>query len=52
MLAVGRCLMGALDLVMFDEPSLGLSPLLEEVLHIIRVLNGRRLVLVEQNVAL
>ena len=26
MLAIGRCLMGAPDLVMFDEPSLGLAP--------------------------
>ncbi|HKW36552.1 MAG TPA: ABC transporter ATP-binding protein [Burkholderiales bacterium] len=55
MLAIGRCLMGAPELVMFDEPSLGLSPLLvREVLHSIRVLNGRGLtvVLVEQNVAL
>ena len=55
MLAIGRCLMGAPELVMFDEPSLGLSPLLvREVLHSIRVLNGRGLtvLLVEQNVAL
>jgi branched-chain amino acid transport system ATP-binding protein len=55
MLAIGRCLMGAPELVMFDEPSLGLSPLLvREVLHSIRVLNDRGLtvLLVEQNVAL
>src|SRR5688500_7956748 len=26
MLAIGRCLMGKPDLVMFDEPSLGLAP--------------------------
>ena len=26
MLAIGRCLMGAPELVMFDEPSLGLAP--------------------------
>ncbi|HXZ53964.1 MAG TPA: ABC transporter ATP-binding protein [Burkholderiales bacterium] len=55
MLAIGRCLMGAPELIMFDEPSLGLSPLLvREVLHTIRVLNGRGLtvLLVEQNVAL
>ena len=54
MLAIGRCLMGAPELIMFDEPSLGLSPLLvREVLHSIRVLNGRGLtvLLVEQNVA-
>jgi branched-chain amino acid transport system ATP-binding protein len=54
MLAIGRCLMGAPELIMFDEPSLGLAPLVvQEVLHTIRVLNGRGItvVLVEQNVA-
>jgi branched-chain amino acid transport system ATP-binding protein len=54
MLAIGRCLMGAPELIMFDEPSLGLAPLVvQEVLHSIRVLNGRGLtiLLVEQNVA-
>ena len=54
MLAIGRCLMGAPELVMFDEPSLGLAPLVvQEVLHTIRLLNGRGLtiLLVEQNVA-
>jgi branched-chain amino acid transport system ATP-binding protein len=54
MLAIGRCLMGAPELVMFDEPSLGLAPVVvQEVLHTIRVLNKRgiTIVLVEQNVA-
>jgi branched-chain amino acid transport system ATP-binding protein len=54
MLAIGRCLMGEPALIMFDEPSLGLSPLLvQEVLHTIRHLNQRGLtvLLVEQNVA-
>ena len=54
MLAIGRCLMGAPELIMFDEPSLGLAPLVvQEVLHTIRVLNERGLtiLLVEQNVA-
>jgi branched-chain amino acid transport system ATP-binding protein len=54
MVAIGRCLMGAPELIMFDEPSLGLAPLVvQEVLHSIRVLNGRGLtiLLVEQNVA-
>ena len=54
MLAVGRCLMGRPDLVMFDEPSLGLAPtIVQEVLKIIRELNrdGLTCVLVEQNVA-
>jgi branched-chain amino acid transport system ATP-binding protein len=55
MLAIGRCLMGNPELIMFDEPSLGLAPLVvQEVLHTIRVLNRRGLtiLLVEQNVAL
>jgi branched-chain amino acid transport system ATP-binding protein len=54
MLAIGRCLMGAPELIMFDEPSLGLAPrVVQEVLHTIRVLNGRgiTILLVEQNVA-
>jgi branched-chain amino acid transport system ATP-binding protein len=54
MLAIGRCLMGAPELIMFDEPSLGLAPLVvHEVLHAIHVLNERGLtiLLVEQNVA-
>ncbi len=54
MLAIGRCLMGAPELVMFDEPSLGLAPVVvQEVLHTIRTLNERGLtiLLVEQNVA-
>ena len=54
MLAIGRCLMGAPELIMFDEPSLGLAPLVvQEVLHSIRLLSQRGLtiLLVEQNVA-
>jgi branched-chain amino acid transport system ATP-binding protein len=54
MLAIGRCLMGQPELIMFDEPSLGLAPLVvQEVLHTIRTLNQRGLtiLLVEQNVA-
>jgi branched-chain amino acid transport system ATP-binding protein len=54
MLAIGRCLMGAPDLVMFDEPSLGLAPaVVHAVLATIRDLNreGLTCVLVEQNVA-
>jgi branched-chain amino acid transport system ATP-binding protein len=54
MLAIGRCLMGAPDLVMFDEPSLGLAPtVVQAVLQTIRDLNrqGLTCVLVEQNVA-
>ena len=54
MLAIGRCLMGAPELVMFDEPSLGLAPsTVQHVLAAIRDLNAQGLtcVLVEQNVA-
>jgi branched-chain amino acid transport system ATP-binding protein len=55
MLAIGRCLMGAPDLIMFDEPSLGLAPAIAHgVLDVIGALNrdGITCVLVEQNVAL
>ena len=54
MLAIGRCLMGQPDLVMFDEPSLGLAPaVVQAVLQTVRDLNreGLTCVLVEQNVA-
>jgi branched-chain amino acid transport system ATP-binding protein len=54
MLAIGRCLMGAPELVMFDEPSLGLAPaVVQSVLATIHELNreGLTCVLVEQNVA-
>ena len=54
MLAIGRCLMGAPELVMFDEPSLGLAPtVVQMLLRTIRDLNreGLTCVLVEQNVA-
>jgi len=55
MLAIGRCLMGQPELIMLDEPSLGLAPLVvKEVLQAIRVLNqekGMSVLLVEQNVA-
>ncbi len=55
MLAIGRCLMGAPQLIMFDEPSLGLAPkIVHDVLNTIRDLNreGITCLLVEQNVAL
>ena len=54
MLAIGRCLMGRPDLIMFDEPSLGLAPtVVRQLLHTIRTLNqnGMTILLVEQNVA-
>jgi branched-chain amino acid transport system ATP-binding protein len=54
MLAIGRCLMAAPDLIMFDEPSLGLAPsIVRTVLDTISELNrsGITCLLVEQNVA-
>jgi branched-chain amino acid transport system ATP-binding protein len=53
MLAIARCLMGQPRLIMFDEPSLGLSPAMaSEVFRIIRRLKdqGMTIILVEQNV--
>jgi branched-chain amino acid transport system ATP-binding protein len=55
MLAIGRCLMGKPELIMFDEPSLGLSPaMVQEVFRTIDLLHARgvTILLVEQNVAL
>jgi branched-chain amino acid transport system ATP-binding protein len=52
MLAVGRAMMSRPRLVLLDEPSLGLAPLLvKEVFHIITRLNQRgvTVLLVEQN---
>ena len=54
MLAIARCLMADPALVMLDEPSLGLSPLLtEQMFAVVRQLNadGITILLVEQNVA-
>jgi len=54
MLAIGRCLMGQPELIMFDEPSLGLAPaIVQNVFETIVALNrgGLTVILVEQNVA-
>jgi len=54
MLAIGRGLMAEPELLMLDEPSLGLSPLLvEELFALIAAINalGIALLLIEQNVA-
>ena len=53
MLAIGRALMGRPKLLMLDEPSLGLAPLLvAELFRVIREINsqGVTVLLVEQNV--
>jgi branched-chain amino acid transport system ATP-binding protein len=53
MLAIGRALMARPTVLLLDEPSLGLSPLLvEEMFALVRRLNeeGLAILLVEQNV--
>ncbi|MCR5734382.1 MAG: ABC transporter ATP-binding protein [Lachnospiraceae bacterium] len=52
MLAVGRALMGRPKLLMMDEPSLGLAPIVvQEIFKIIRQINeaGTTVLLIEQN---
>jgi branched-chain amino acid transport system ATP-binding protein len=53
MLSIGRALMGAPKLLMLDEPSLGLAPLVvKEILEILHDLaqDGQTILLSEQNV--
>ncbi|MGB2689256.1 MAG: ATP-binding cassette domain-containing protein, partial [Desulfobacterales bacterium] len=53
MLAVGRGLMSRPKLMMFDEPSLGLAPILvQDIFNLIKKINqeGVTILLVEQNV--
>jgi branched-chain amino acid transport system ATP-binding protein len=53
MLAIGRGLMGLPKVIMFDEPSLGLAPILvAEIFEIIKRirLEGKTVLIVEQNV--
>lgn len=52
MLAIGRAMMASPDMLLLDEPSMGLSPLLvKEIFKIIQELNqdGMTILLVEQN---
>jgi branched-chain amino acid transport system ATP-binding protein len=52
MLAIGRALMGRPEVLLLDEPSLGLAPfMVQEIFRIIREINqaGTTILLVEQN---
>lgn len=52
MLAIGRALMGAPQILLLDEPSLGLAPnIVQEIFRIIKQINeeGTSILLVEQN---
>lgn len=55
MLAIGRALMSRPDILLLDEPSMGLAPLLvQEIFNIIKDINksGTTILLVEQNASM
>jgi branched-chain amino acid transport system ATP-binding protein len=55
MLAIGRALMAAPKILLLDEPSMGLSPILvEQIFDIIKTINeqGTTILLVEQNASM
>jgi branched-chain amino acid transport system ATP-binding protein len=52
MLAIGRALMGRPELLLLDEPSMGIAPLIvREIFNVVKQLNqaGTTVLLVEQN---
>ena len=52
MLAVGRAMVTGGELIMMDEPSMGLAPMIvEEIFHVIEEMHkaGKTILLVEQN---
>ena len=54
MLAIGRALMGRPKMILMDEPSMGLAPILvDQIFDIIKKINkdGTTILLVEQNAA-
>ena len=55
MLAIARALIGLPDLLLLDEPSMGLAPIItEQIFDVIRDINrkGVTVILVEQNAGL